>query len=291
MQLSYHRDMRREELDRYLRIALDCFDVWGIVATDEARRTEPVRNALAGTDVPLLVMTDSTTLANPGAHPNEIRLQPSNAAQARKLLYAAVLSQREGYFGATNPMRRVADVSYVQDDRAGLYAADLVAQLKRESELLGVRCHDGHGNDPDGPLIVVGYDPFAEKIRATRSPKRVTIFSDGFTDTAAAVLLKARPADAAYWFMARPAFSRETVGEKLFAAVDGAIRDAVELTRASTVTHTSRRDQIKDFLSALDSEMFRFEGIENVAPGYEIMNILAALDAATAEEDKDAARQ
>ncbi|MCA1706439.1 MAG: hypothetical protein LC808_25515 [Actinobacteria bacterium] len=82
-------------LHEHVTKVLDLFDVWGIIASGSAGDVEPLRDALAGVDVPLLVTTDSTAVDGSGLAPNELRLMPSNRAQATAMLFAAVRAASE----------------------------------------------------------------------------------------------------------------------------------------------------------------------------------------------------
>ena len=291
LRLGHGPDADTDQFRDDLRRVLDKFDVWGIIAAGSAHNLVPIRDALQGVDIPLLVTTDSTTVGSATTMPTELRLMPSNRGQATVMLLAGVLAAaRSGR--ALQPRDALAtsfpEISYVAETtlQARKYADDLTTQLKDEAHRLGIPLGQEHaGETGEGPLLVIGYDPIAEQIATRRREGGVTILSDGCATAAAReTVTKRRRTDSDCWFVAAPSVSLSDLGEHSFAAIAVAGNELAMGKRSERaqqdVLVEPLRDRIRELLTGADKDRFVFEGVENVAPLYEIKSLGPAEDAA-----------
>jgi hypothetical protein len=269
LQLTHEHEPDNARLHEQIRRALDLFDVWGVIATASAGQVEPVRAALEGIDVPLLVTTDSTTVGNSEQPPNELRLMPSNRAQARAMLSTAVLA-----YGVDRINRPGIDpkvllgqprIAYSQDlaTHAREYANDLVGELRAEAAKQGLSLDPYDDRyDYDGPLIVVGYTAHALELLSRREPSRLTILSDGCATKRVhdAVGEQLPSGEARYWFITRPQMPLRALGRQAYSAMAEAGRELLTSEPAtgvaSSAPETSRRDRIKRILHETDATHF-----------------------------------
>jgi hypothetical protein len=282
LRLAHGRDADTDEFKNKLRQVLDLFDVWGIIASASAHNIDPLRDGLKGVDVPLLVTTDSTTVGSAVTLPTELRLMPSNRAQATVMLLAAttaavrsatVFKTREEATTQLSPIRYIAETSL----QARKYAEDLTTQLREEADRLRLPLEPYRPDDLyEGPLLVVGYDPLAEQLIADRPLNAVTILSDGCaTEGVRLAVEKGRPHDADCWFVTAPTVRLSTLGGHSFAAIVEAGQEMAmgKHLGNGTPLATSQRDRIRGFLADADKATFVFEGIENIAPLYLVRSI------------------
>jgi hypothetical protein len=268
------------ELDDRLLKALDLFDVWGIIASGSAGDVSPLRHALAGIDIPLLVTTDSTTVPASGQRPNELRLMPSNKAQATAMLFAATRVITQQPTKADTILRQLPSIAYSFEDtpQARDYVKDLRTHLTDEAKRLDIRFTRFNGKrDHVGPLIGIGYEEHAYKLIGERTKGRVTILSDGCaTPKVRDAVLERRRDDVHHWFVTRPAVTLGAIGSKSFEAIAEAGHKVLTARRASahdTHFRVSLRDSIRQILSESDDVSFNFDGIENVAAAYRVVPI------------------
>jgi hypothetical protein len=265
-----------------LRKILDLFDVWGIIAAGRAGDVEPVRDALKGIDIPLLVTTDST-VGTASVARNELRLMPSNRAQAMALLFAAVSHspddnalRGESEQGARldKPDSYDTPIMCVYQDgiASAQYVKDLKKQLEDTARRLKITLTDYRPRKDVGPLIAVGYQPLAEQLIKDRTRGRLTILSDGCaTDTVRSSIWSERNQEAWWWFLSRAEVTFEYLAEESFAAITKVVSEAQGASGRSARARGptgSLRDAIRDLLSGTGG--FEFEGIENIAPSYEM---------------------
>jgi hypothetical protein len=296
LQLIHEHEPATARLHEQIRRILDLFDVWGVIATASAGQVEPVRAALQGIDIPLLVTTDSTTVPAGAQPPNELRLMPSNRSQARTMLSTALLAakvDRENRPGidpeALMGPPRIACFRDVAT-QAREYVNDLIDELDAEAARLGLSldAYDDH-HDYDGPLIVVGYQSHAEHLLDKREPKRLTILSDGCATKRVyeAVERRLDDADAGYWFITRPHLTLRTFGLQAYSAMVEAGRELLtseqSTGRSAATPEPSRRDRIKHILNRTDKKDFEFNGIENVALAYSVRPIALETDLRSAD--------
>lgn len=268
------------ELDDRLLRALDLFDVWAIIASGSAGDVSPLRHALAGIDIPLLVTTDSTTVPASGQRPNELRLMPSNKAQATAMLFAATRAITQQPTAAATILRELPRIAYSADDtpQAREYVKDLRTHLTDEAKRLDIRLSRFNGKrDHVGPVIGIGYEEHAFKLINERTRGRVTILSDGCaTPAVRSAILEQRRDEVRHWFVTRPAVTLGAIGSKSFEAIAEAGHKVLTARRASahhTHFRTSLRDSIRQILSESDEVSFNFDGIENVAAAYRVVPI------------------
>jgi hypothetical protein len=290
LQLTHGHDPDITFLRDDLRRLLDLFDVWGVIASGSARQTEPVRNILQGIDVPLLVTTDSTTVDKSVRMPNELRLMPSNQAQATAMLFAATRAAK-GYRSTPNGpsdqvLLGIPEVAYSCDDmpHSRRYVSDLRHHLLSEAARLGISIRPfDEREDHRGPLIVIGYAAHASNIIARRSEGWLTILSDGCaTQPVYDEVVRRRVSDARFWLVTRPEVKLATLGSKSFAAIAEAghkllMWDVRNLSEVD-LPAISRRDLIKQILQETDDIDFSFAGIENIAPAYRVAPIVNERD-------------
>jgi len=272
-------------LHEHVTKVLDLFDVWGIIASGSAGDVEPLRDALAGVDVPLLVTTDSTAVGGSGLAPNELRLMPSNRAQATAMLFAAVrAASDEDSTGnrAPGPLRPLTPIMYQCEatTAARRYVNDLRTQLVEAAHRLGIELVKFNSRRDPYPLIGLGYEPLATKLLETRTKRRVTILSDGCATGAVRdkVYDALGPEDSRWWFLSRPETTFEYLAGESFAAIAEAGRGVLAWNNAHNKAHSDRpsdslRDTIKRILASTDADAFQFEGIANVAPAYRVLPV------------------
>lgn len=301
LQLSHRHDPDPRWLRNQLRRTLDLFDVWAIIASASAGDVKPLREALAGIDIPLLVTTDSTTVSASGQRPNELRLMPSNRSQATAMLFTAIQENLPNPAADVPglPLRSRPKVAYSAEatPQARRYAKDLETQLQNEAGRHGIEIAPfNEQRDHLGPVIVIGYSGHAESIIKDRVAGRLTILSDGCaTDEVKAAVRRERESDAEFWFVARPRAQLRAVGRMTLSAVAEAGKMLLTWDPSGTdedFPKTSLRDVIKDILSS-SSGLFTFDGIENVAPAYRVEPVLDDPDPGIAPRrvrDKKAAR-
>jgi hypothetical protein len=281
LQLSHSHDPSPRWLRNQLRRILDLFDVWAIVASASAGDVKPLREALAGIDIPLLVTTDSTTVSASGQRPNELRLMPSNRSQATAMLFTAIRgnlpnpgSEREDL-----PLRSRPKIACSQEEtpQARQYVQDLVKQLHNEARRHGIMISEfNEMRDHMGPVIVIGYSGHAESIIKRRVPRRITILSDGCATDSVTEAVEQERDDSQFWYVARPEAQLREVGRTSFSAVAEAGKKLLTWDAQSSdqeFPKTSLRDVIKIIL-AESSDLFTFDGIENVAPAYRVEPVL-----------------
>jgi hypothetical protein len=282
LQLSHRHDPDPRWLRNQLRRTLDLFDVWAIIASASAGDVRPLREALAGIDIPLLVTTDSTTVSASGQRPNELRLMPSNRSQATAMLFTAIQENLPNPAGDAPglPLRSRPKVAYSAEatPQARRYAKDLETQLQNEAGRHGIEITPfNQQRDHLGPVIVIGYSGHAESIIKHRVAGRLTILSDGCaTDEVKAAVERERGSDAEFWYVARPQAQLRDVGRMTLSAVAEAGKMLLTWDPGGTdedFPKTSLRDVIKDILSS-SSGLFTFDGIENVAPAYRVEPVL-----------------
>jgi hypothetical protein len=287
LQLSHLSDPDPRALSRHLSRLLDLFDVWAIVASASAGDVRPLREALKGIDIPLLVTTDSTTVPPTGHRSNEIRLMPSNKAQATAMLFTAIRVSESlpTDLGEETPLRGLPSIacSCEATPQAREYVTDLDEQLRSEARRHGIEIAEFNPHrDNKGPLIVIGYSDHAESIIERRVGRRLTILSDGCaTNAVADAVERFRKDEAHYWHVARPEVELRRMGADSFSAVREAGRrlltwDARNASD-SDLPRTSLRDLIRNILSE-SSKLFTFDGIENVAPAYRVVPIAEGVD-------------
>ena len=140
LQLTHENVVDPERLRVQVRRILDLFDVWGIVASASAGQVKPLRDVLHGVDVPLLVMTDSTTVFGAVQPASELRLMPSNRAQARAMLFAAAMgeaderAERPGVEATVLIGPPLIAYSWDRDPDAHEYVNDLRRELRTGGE-------------------------------------------------------------------------------------------------------------------------------------------------------------
>jgi len=292
LQLAHRHDPDPRWLRNQMRRTLDQFDVWAIVASASAGDVKPLREALAGIDIPLLVTTDSTTVSASGQRPNELRLMPSNRSQASAMLFTAIQGNLPNPIGdlPNLPLRSRPQIACSAEatPQARQYVKDLESQLQKEALRLGIDIAPfNEQRDHLGPLIVIGYSGHAEAIIKERIPERLTILSDGCaTDSVIAAVLEEREEDAEFWYLARPRGQLSEIGSLSFSAVAEAGKNLLTWDPNGTdedFPRTSLRDVIKEILSS-SSTLFDFDGIENVAPAYKVKPVLDDLGSGTAPE-------
>lgn len=295
LQLTHDHEMDSGRLQDQIRRALDLFDVWGIIASASAGQVEPVRKALQGIDIPLLVTTDSTTVPAGEQPANELRLMPSNRAQARAMLSTAVMAEK-----VDRPHRDGIDpevlmgpprIAYSWDvaTQAREYVRDLRGELEAEASRLNLHPLDPYDDhhDYDGPLVVIGYTPHAEELLAKREPGRLTILSDGCaTKRVYDAVERQFAAQAGYWFITRPHLTHQNLGRQAYSAIVEAgselLTSQTRRGRTAAQSNTSCRDRIKRILHATDETHFEFNGIENVAIAYRVVPVVNEKDLRTA---------
>lgn len=283
LQLSHPRDPDPRSLkDRLWRI-LDLFDVWAIVASASAGDVKPLREALEGIDIPLLVTTDSTTVPASGQRPNELRLMPSNQAQATAMLFTAIRENGSGIRSLDEKaaLRALPPIACSRETtpQAHEYVSDLYKQLQREARRLGIKIDDFKKTaDNLGPVIVIGYADHAESIIRSRAGGRLTILSDGCATREVQEAVESHRRDPGYWYVARPEVELRDLGRTLFSVVAESGRKLLTWDKRSAsekdLPKTSLRDVIKDRLGRADEKSFNFAGIENVAPAYRVLRVL-----------------
>jgi hypothetical protein len=282
IQYSHGQSPTATELGEGLLRVLDLFDVWGIIASGSAGDVSPLRAALSGIDVPLLVTTDSTTVAASSQRPNELRLMPSNQAQATAMLFAATRALTPSPTDVDKVLRYPTPIAYSFEDTPQVreYVKDLRTQLEAEANRLDIAIsHLDRTRDHLGPVIGIGYQEHAFKLIRNRPQGRgrVTILSDGCaTPEVREEVEKRRKEDIDHWFVTRPAVALDAIGNKAFEAISEAGHAVVTTDRSSvheTVFRTSVRDSIRTILSDSDGISFNFDGIENVAAAYRVLPI------------------
>ena len=289
LQLTHENVVDPKRLRVQVRRILDLFDVWGVVASASAGQVKPLRDVLHGVDVPLLVTTDSTTVFGEPQPASELRLMPSNRAQARAMLFAAAMGEADERADRPNVEATVLigppliAYSWDRDPDAHEYVNDLRRELKQEARSLGVPLvdyEDVQQNHP-GPVIVIGYQSHAKELIEGRSREHATILSDGCaTDTMREAVEQRLKGDARFWFITSPDLPPRELGRKAYSAIAGAGRRTMTWDAASEAERdlpgTSRRDVIKDTLNRTDPNHFKFAGMENVALAYRVHPILTA---------------
>jgi hypothetical protein len=283
LQLTHGHGPDPNRLHDQIRTLLDFFDVWGVIASASAGHVKPLRDALHGIDVPLLVTTDSTTVKGVPQPANELRLMPSNTAQATAMLFTAVMS--EGGRPAPPPgqprgvLLERPVIAYSCDDmpQARDYVSDLREELRAEAGRLDIPldAYDER-HDHNGPVIVIGYGSHVTALMPKRKENRLTILSDGCaTEQVYNRVMRKRADNAEFWFVTRPDVTLRNLGRKSFAAIAEAGRRMLTWDARSTsekeLPRTSRRDTIKQILEDTDNVHFAFNGIENVAPAYRVV--------------------
>jgi hypothetical protein len=296
LQLTHEHETDWAGLEDDIRRIADLFDVWGIIASASAGQVEPVRKALRGVDIPLLVTTDSTTVRDGEQPANELRLMPSNRAQARTMLANALLATKVDRPHRPDITERVLlglpRIAYSRDlaTHAREYVQDLLEELSAEAARLNLpplHSYDER-HDYDGPLIVIGYTPHAEHLLTKRGRGRLTILSDGCATKRVydAVDVQLEPADAAFWLITRPHLTLENLGRQAYSAIAEAGAELLtsEPTRrlSGDGADVSRRDRIKQILHETDATHFEFDGIENVAIAYRVVPVANQQDLRTA---------
>jgi hypothetical protein len=291
LQLSHDHDPDPGKLRTHLLRILDLFDVWAIVASASAGDVKRLREAIEGIDIPLLVTTDSTTVPASGQRSNELRLMPSNKAQATAMLFTAIrgrepstrIEAEERPLRARPPIACSAEAT----PQARQYVSDLEDQLHKEARRHDIKIADfRHQPDHSGPVIVVGYSDHALSLIKSRPPRRLTILSDGCVgDKRVRQAVEGRREDPEFWYVARPEVQLREVGRTCFSAVQEAggklLTWEARTASDSDLPRTSLRDVIKGILSE-SSKQFNFEGIENVAPAYRVEPVLDDVDPGTA---------
>jgi hypothetical protein len=286
LQLSHSHAPDPATLRENLGRLLDLFDVWAIVASASAGDVKPLRQAIEGIDIPLLVTTDSTTVSASDQRSNELRLMPSNKAQATAMLFTAVRVNEESGLasGESAPIRALPKIAchYETTPQAREYVNNLKEQLESEARRYNIKIGDYTRADNKGPVIVVGYSGHAESIINARVSERLTILSDGCATGSVRQAVKGqRGNEADYWYVARPEIELEKLGHTSFSAVREAGRRLLtwDENRASeqTLPRTSLRDVIKEILTE-SNKLFTFDGIENVAPAYRVEPVLEIVD-------------
>ena len=289
LQLTHENVVDPKRLRVQVRRILDLFDVWGIVASASAGQVKPLRDVLHGVDVPLLVTTDSTTVFGAVQPASELRLMPSNRAQARAMLFAAAMgeaderAERPGVEATVLIGPPLIAYSWDRDPDAHEYVNDLRRELEQEARSLGVPLGDYEDlqQDHPGPVIVIGYQSHAKALIERRSKEHATILSDGCaTDTMRVAVEQHLKGDARFWFITSPDLPPHELGRKAYSAIAGAGRRTLTWDAASEgereLPGTSRRDVIKDTLNRTDPNHFKFAGMENVALAYRVHPILPA---------------
>lgn len=281
LQLSHPHDPSPRWLRNQLRRILDLFDVWAIVASASAGDVKPLREALAGIDIPLLVTTDSTTVSASGQRPNELRLMPSNRSQATAMLFTAIRGNLPSPTGEPEdlPLRSRPSIACSQEEtpQARQYVQDLVKQLHNEARRYGIKIAEFNElRDHIGPVIVIGYSGHAESIIKCRVPRRITILSDGCATDSVTQAVEQQRDDSQFWYVARPEAQLREVGRTSFSAIAEAGKKLLRWDAQSSdqeFPKTSLRDVIKIIL-AESSDLFTFDGIENVAHAYRVKPVL-----------------
>jgi hypothetical protein len=289
LQLTHENVVDPKRLHEQVRRILDLFDVWGAVASASAGQVKPLRDVLHGVDVPLLVTTDSTTVPGSPQPANELRLMPSNRAQARAMLFAAAMGEaderakRPGVEATVLMGPPSIAYSWDRDPEAYEYVNDLRRELEQEARSLGVPLedYDDEQQDHPGPVIVIGYQSHAKELIDRRSTEHATILSDGCaTDTMREAVTERLKGNARFWFIASPDLPPHALGRKAYSAIAGAGRRTLTWDAASDgerdLPSRSRRDVIKDMLNRTDPNHFKFAGMENVALAYRVQPILPA---------------
>jgi hypothetical protein len=276
-----YSDAEDREFERDLYFVLDAFDVWGVIAAGTAHKTDTLRGKLQAVDVPFLVTTDSTSRSLEAAQKTELRLVPSNRAQARAMLLKAARHD------TSDRIPFVRD----PDENAQAYADDLSDQLQTEGARLNLDAYDITEEDHDiesipGPLLVVAYRAFGSSVALARGRHRLTILSDGCAQLDPETL---RTSDgvsiAELVHVARPDVTPDYLGRRAFDALHKARLWISRWTTARVPWEPDRRHQsvyirrqahvdlVRRYLEADHPRRFRFEGlqrIENVAPTYKI---------------------
>jgi hypothetical protein len=298
LQVVHPHNPNVAELKQTLQKLLDLFDVWGIIASASAGDVQPLRTALKGIDIPLLVTTASTTVPVGMESPNELRLMPSNRSQATTLLFAATRARDPvAEEDSVSPMREPPDIAFASGgtSQARQYINNLSEQLKEAAATLGINLSRWkEQQDHAGPLIVIGYEDYAESFIKNRPARRLTILSDGCATRGVRDMVLAERGqgqsssrepfdDVAYWFVSRPGVSLRTLGQQSFSAIAEAgyavlTSDWKSVSKEDPGSRTSWRDMIKDILEQTDRSVFQFEGFENVAPSYSVTPIHSAPD-------------
>lgn len=290
LQLAHERTPDPKQLRNHIRMILDLFDVWGVIASASAGEVAPLREALIGIDIPLLVTTDSTTVPPAQQPPNELRLMPSNRSQATTMLFAAIRANDPSTsVPPESPVLRTPPtIAYTCEDtiQAHEYVHDLHEQFLAEAERHEVPVTSANdGFDNDGPLVVIGYSAHARKVITARGGKNPTILSDGCATTVVRdAILRKRGQDANSWFFASPNLTLKQLGSTSFSAIIKAgwtvLSWDVRNSSSHELSRTSLRDVIREILQVTDARHFEFAGIQNEALAYHVVPVAKAANLA-----------
>lgn len=298
LQLTHERTPNPTQLRNHICMILDLFDVWGVIASASAGEVTPLRDALTGIDIPLLVTTDSTTIPPHKQPPSELRLMPSNRSQATTMLFAAIRANDRTtpeQSPESSVLRAPPMIAYTCEDtvQAHEYAHDLQEQFLAEAERHEVPVMSlSDGFDYDGPLVVIGYSAHARKVISARRGMNPTILSDGCATTAVRdAILEERGSNAESWLFTSPNLTLKQLGSTSFAAIIKAAWTVLSWDARSSssydISRTSLRDLIRNILQETDGRHFEFAGIQNEALAYHVVPVAKAANLAGPVPEND----
>lgn len=269
--LSHGGDAGTKHFRTHLRLVLDAFDVWGVVATGHAKAVAELRDQLVGIDIPFLVTTDSTSGPDERRLPGELRLIADNRAQAWAMLLEAAINSAS----RTTPIYYVAD----EDLGADVYVQDLIRQLEEaawsmELTLKALQTGDLH-KVVSHPLLIIGYSRFAamviDRCMSERNCYRgaVTIMSDGCAVKDIPVKLRQQPAE--MWLLAVPNHQHKFLGVNAMSAI---ARTGSTILRHPTATTVRRMppfsELVREQLEQSAPDSFTFRNGRNIAARFRI---------------------